>query len=52
MDRVLRKFNGWKSDKSVTKAEAEAASSTTDITIDNTAFGLKTWVEGVEPVVE
>ncbi|RDL36701.1 Uncharacterized protein BP5553_06053 [Venustampulla echinocandica] len=39
-------------DKNVAKAEATAANSTTDALPDDKAFGLTTFVEGVNPVVD
>lgn len=52
MRRGLRKLIGGGSDKNVVEAAATAANSATDASLDNTAFGLNTWVEGVNPVVE
>jgi hypothetical protein len=52
MRRAFHKLTGQKSDKNAAEAEATATNSTTDTPVDDTAFGLNMWVEGVNPVVE
>jgi hypothetical protein len=52
MRRVFRKLTTRKSDEDAAEAKAKAANSTTDASLDDTAWGLDVWIEGVDPVVE